>query len=188
MGYECNHGRMHINADWVLFEPVEASHNPVPAGQLSDRLLITNLANRIMPIIRYELGDRVSLSPEACTCGITLPVVNVEGRTDEILRFQSSSRQWVPVLPLALWSVLKETHGVMKFQAIQTAPDELKIRLEPKHAEECEDVWKRVYVNTRDYLTRQGLDNVRVVRAAEPPMRDPKSGKFRNIWMEKVGS
>lgn len=77
---------------------------------------------------------------------------------------------------------------VMSAVAVYIAPDELKIRLEPKHAEECEDVWKRVYVNTRGYLTQQGLDNVRVVRAAEPPMRDPKSGKFHNIWMEKVGS
>jgi phenylacetate-coenzyme A ligase PaaK-like adenylate-forming protein len=139
-----------------------------------------------MPIIRYELGDRVSFSPELCGCGITLPVVNVEGRTDEILRFKLSNGQSIPVLPLALWSVLKETHGVLKFQAIQTAPDELKIRLESKCTEESDDVWNRVYVNARDYLTKQGLDNVRIFRASEPPMRDPKSGKFRNVWVEKV--
>lgn len=188
MGYECNQGHMHINADWIIFEPVDAAHDPVPAGQLSDRLLITNLANRVMPIIRYELGDRVSLSPELCTCGITLPVVNVEGRTDEILRFRSSSGGLIPVLPLALWSVLKETPGVLKFQAIQTAADELKIRLEPKCAEEDEAVWQRVFTNACDYLTKQSLDNVRVIRAIEPPMRDPKSGKFRNVWVEKSNS
>ena len=185
MGYECNHSRMHINADWVIFEPVDADHNPIPAGQLSDRTLITNLANRVMPIIRYELGDRITLLPEKCDCGITLPVIKVEGRTDEILRFKSPNGGLIPVLPLALWSVLKETPGVLKFQAIQTSPDELKIRVEPKHAEDSEAVWKRVYVNARDYLTQQGLDNVKVVRAAEPPMRDPKSGKFRNVWAEK---
>ena len=74
IGYECNHGKMHINADWIIFEPVDANHNPVPAGQLSDRTLITNLANRVMPIIRYELGDRVNLLTEQCDCGITLPI------------------------------------------------------------------------------------------------------------------
>jgi len=186
MGYECNHGKMHINADWVIFEPVDANHNPVPAGQLSDRTLITNLANRVLPIIRYELGDRVTPLPEKCDCGITLPIVHLEGRTDEILRFQSSSGQLIPVLPLALWSVLKETHGVLKFQAIQTSPNDLKIRLESKHGEECDEVWKHVYVNARDYLTQQGLDNVSIVCAEEPPMRDPKSGKFRNVWAEKT--
>lgn len=185
MGYECNHSQMHINADWIIFEPVDAGHNPVPAGQLSDRTLITNLANRVMPIIRYELGDRVALSPEKCTCGITLPVINVEGRTDEILRFQSSTGQEIPVLPLALWSVIKETPGVLKFQAIQTCSDELKIRLELKHGEDPETVWKRVYISTCEYLGKQGLDNVRVCHAAKPPIRDPRSGKFRNVWKEK---
>jgi phenylacetate-coenzyme A ligase PaaK-like adenylate-forming protein len=185
MGYECNQGRMHINADWIIFEPVDAGHDPIPDGQLSDRTLITNLANRVMPIIRYELGDRVTLSPEKCTCGITLPVVQVEGRTDEILRFRTSSGQQIPVLPLALWSVIKETPGVLMFQAIQTSPQELKIRLLPKQADEREIVWKRVYVTTCEYLQRQGLDTVKVILANEPPMRDPKSGKFRNIWVEK---
>jgi len=185
MGYECNHGKMHINADWIIFEPVDANHNPVPAGQLSNRTLITNLANRVMPIIRYELGDRVTLLPQKCDCGITLPLIKVEGRTDEILRFESSSEGLIPVLPLALWSVIKETPGVLRFQAIQTAPDSLKIRLEAKHTEEYQAVWQRVYVNARDYLIQQGLDNVNIVRAEEPPMRDPKSGKFRNVWAEK---
>jgi hypothetical protein len=32
---------------------------------------------------------------------VTLPVVIVEGRTDEILRFAAASGQVVPVLPLA---------------------------------------------------------------------------------------
>jgi phenylacetate-CoA ligase len=186
MGYECKLGHMHINADWITFEPVDQENNAIPAGQLSDHLLITNLANRVMPIIRYELGDRVSLSNDPCACGITLPVANVEGRTDEILHFKTGNGQSVPVLPLALWSVLKETPGVLRFQAIQTKSDELKIRLESKCAEKYNEVWKRVYVNARDYLAQQGLESVKVIQAVEPPMRDPKSGKFRNVWVENV--
>jgi phenylacetate-CoA ligase len=155
MGYECNHGRMYINADWVIFEPVDTDHKPVPAGQLSDRTLITNLANHVMPILRYELGDRVKFLPEECDCAITLPIANLEGRTDEILRFKSSSGQLIPVLPLALWSVLKKTLGVLKFQAIQTSPNELEIRLEARHTEEYELVWKRAHINACDYLTNK---------------------------------
>lgn len=185
MGYECRQGNMHLNADWVIFEPVNAAYNPVPTGVLSDRVLLTNLANRVMPIIRYELGDRVSMAVEPCECGITLPVVNVEGRTDEILRFQAGNGQSVPVLPLALWSVIKETPGVLRFQAIQVAPDGLKIRLEAKQAGEQAVVWERVLQRAKEYLAAQGLQNVTILPAAEPPMRDPKSGKFRNVWVEK---
>jgi phenylacetate-CoA ligase len=184
MGYECKHGRMHINADWIIFEPVDARYNPVPAGRLSDRSLITNLANRVMPIIRYELGDRVSALPEQCDCGMTLPVIHLEGRTDEVLRFKSSNGELIPVLPLALWSVLKETPGVQKFQAIQVSSDELEIRLEPKLFEDRDEVWKQIDTHTHAYLAQQGLDNVKIIHADEPPMRDPKSGKFRNVWVQ----
>jgi phenylacetate-CoA ligase len=186
MGYECRQGHMHLNADWIIFEPVDAQHNPIAAGQLSDRTMITNLANRIMPIIRYELGDRVSLSPEPCRCGKTLPVVNVEGRTDEILRFRTPDGQMIPVLPLALWSVIKETPGVLRFQAIQTSPDQIKIRLEAKHPEDDAGTWQQVLIRAGEYFAQQGLGNVVISRAPEPPMRDPKSGKFRNVWMEKL--
>ena len=184
MGYECKQGHMHLNADWVIFEPVNAAYQPIPAGQLSDRTLITNLANRVMPIIRYELGDRVSLAAEPCSCGITLPVVNVEGRTDEVLRFVAGEGQVVPVLPLALWSVIKETPGVLRFQAIQTASDKIKIRLESKQAADDVPTWERVYANASAYFASQDLGNVEIIRAPEAPMRDPKSGKFRNVWKE----
>lgn len=185
MGYECKQGRMHINADWVILEPTDAQNNAVSAGQLSEHTLITNLANHIMPIIRYELGDRVTLSPDPCPCGITLPVVSVEGRTDEVLRFSSRNGQVVAVLPLALWSIIKETPGVMRFQAIQTAPDALKIRLEARYNDKTDETWQELATRVNEYLVQQGLANVKLTRAAELPMRDIKSGKFRNVWVEK---
>ena len=110
----------------------------------------------------------------------------MEGRTDEILRFRAPDGQLVPVLPLALWSVIKETPGVLRFQAIQTAPDQLKIRLEAKHPEEDTETWQQVLIRADEYFVQQGLGNVAITRASEPPMRDPKSGKFRNVWMEKA--
>jgi phenylacetate-coenzyme A ligase PaaK-like adenylate-forming protein len=185
MGYECRQGKMHLNTDWVLIEPVDENYQPIAPGQFSSRVLITNLANRVMPILRYELGDRVSLDPAPCDCGITLPVVNVEGRTDEILRFESSNGQTIPVLPLAMWAIIKETLGVLRFQAIQTTPQALKIRLETKPVADRAETWDKVEARVREYLQKQGLGNVTILRATEPPTRDPKSGKFRNVWAEK---
>ncbi len=118
MGYECRQGNMHLNTDWILYEPVDENYKPIPPGHFSNRVLITNLANRVMPIIRYELGDRACLDPEPCTCGITLPVVCIEGRTDDLLQFETVEGQKIPVLPLALWVVIKETPGVLRFQVI----------------------------------------------------------------------
>ena len=54
MAYDCGQGWLHVNSDWVILEPVEADYSPTPPGQASHTVLLTNLANRIQPIIRYD--------------------------------------------------------------------------------------------------------------------------------------
>ena len=109
--YECAAQRLHVNTDWYILEPVDEHDRPVPRGQLSDGVLVTNLANRIQPIIRYQMGDRVAIDPDPCGCGSPFPPIRVVGRTDDILsphpRANRSascrwpSRQW-PRTP-AVW-------------------------------------------------------------------------------------
>jgi phenylacetate-CoA ligase len=69
----CVHGWYHVNSDWAVVEPVDADYRPVPAGQPSHTVLISNLANRVQPFLRYDLGDRVLLRPDPCPCGSPLP-------------------------------------------------------------------------------------------------------------------
>jgi len=73
----------------------------------------------------------------------------------------------------------------VRFQAIQTAPGALKIRLEAQPAADGEETWGKIEGRVREYLQKQGLGSVTLLRAPELPMRDPKSGKFRNVWAEK---
>jgi phenylacetate-coenzyme A ligase PaaK-like adenylate-forming protein len=58
--WECDaHDGLHVNADYVVLESVDARNRPVPPGTLGDKVLITNLSNRAMPLIRYEMSDQV---------------------------------------------------------------------------------------------------------------------------------
>ncbi len=43
----CAHGWYHVNSDWAVLEPVDADYRPVPPGELSHTVLISNLANRV---------------------------------------------------------------------------------------------------------------------------------------------
>ena len=90
LSYSCTEGWLHVNSDWVLLEPVDADHRPVAVGQPSHTVLVSNLANRIQPIIRYDLGDSVLARPEPCPCGNPLPAIRVQGRTADLLRFPAS--------------------------------------------------------------------------------------------------
>ena len=186
IAYDCGRGGLHVNADWVVFEAVDEEYQPVPPGVPSRRVLLTNLANRLQPLIRYEMGDSVVVSPEPCACGSPLPSIAVEGRNDEILRFRGPAGRLVAIMPMALWSVVKDTPGVFRFQAIQTGAEDLKVRLEPKSGALREQVIQSLLHNLRAYLELQGLQNVQIAFPAEPPVPHPVSGKFRHVWSEVI--
>jgi len=180
----CRHQRLHVNSDWFILEAVDQSYNPVPAGQYSHTVLITNLANHVQPIIRYELGDSVTVDPDPCPCRSPLPSVRVIGRTDEILAFQSANNTKVHILPLALWSVIKETPEVLRFQAIQTGTERLEIRLQAKTAGDEVQVWETLKQRVQNYFEINGLLSVQIVHSEIPPAPNPVSGKFRHVWSE----
>ncbi len=184
IAYDCGHGGLHVNADWVIFEPVDADFRPVPPGCPSQKVLITNLGNRVQPYIRYEMGDSVTVSPEPCPCGSPLPSIVVEGRNDDILRFTGPDGRSVPIMPMALWSVIKDTPGAYRFQAIQSSPMCLRVRLQAKTSGDEPQVWIQLRQRVRDFLAAHGVVNVEVVLAPEPPAPNPVSGKFRHVWSE----
>lgn len=184
LAFACPQERLHVNADWYIVEPVDVAYQPDPVGQPSHTVLVTNLANFIQPIIRYDLGDSVTLDPEPCPCGSPLPVIHVEGRSGELLTFASADGKAVQILPLALVIAVEETHGIRRCQLIQTAPTTLAVRFEALPEADPEQVWSMVQQRLHAYLTSQNLAIVAIERSAELPVRDPRSGKFRQVWSE----
>ena len=64
---ECQrHRGMHLFEDLVIPEVVDADGGPVPPGATGARLLVTVLFSRTLPLIRYELTDRVRLATWSC--------------------------------------------------------------------------------------------------------------------------
>ena len=48
-------------------------------------MVVTDLWNRAMPFIRYKNGDSVKFLNKKCSCGRELPLIEVKGRTNDIL-------------------------------------------------------------------------------------------------------
>ena len=97
----------------MIVEPVDADHRPVPPGTVSRTVLITNLANRVQLIIRYDVGDRILVRPDPCPCGDPAPAIRVQGRASDVLIFPAADgRGVVTVPPLALGTVVDRTPGV----------------------------------------------------------------------------
>jgi len=180
----CKYDWLHVNADWIILEPVDANYKPVPPGVTSHTVLLTNLVNRIQPLIRYDLGDSVVVNPEPCKCGNFLPAIRVEGRHDAILQLRGSSGSTVQVLPLALTTVVEEGAGVHRFQLIQDGPDSLSIRLDMPPGDASRSMRTRVEGCLRSFLNSHGLPDVILKHDPRPPRADSPSGKFRQVSNE----
>lgn len=176
IAFQCREGHQHINADWVIIEPVDKDGNPVPAGVLSDKLYLTNLANFAQPVIRYEVTDRVRMLEDPCPCGSNLPTIEVEGRTDDILRF-STKKGEVSVVPLSLYVIMKETPGIVRFQLIQKSGNTVELRLETSGDRAF--VENEVIDRLDSFLSEKGIDAVITISAELP--KPAASGKFRHV-------
>lgn len=176
LSYSCEHGWLHVNSDWLILEPVDANFRPMPAGELSHTVLISNLANQVQPILRYDLGDRVVQRPDSCPCGSPLPAIQVKGRSADVLTFTTASGERISLPPLAF--EVDHLPGVEQIQVVQRSPTSLRVRL--RAATNPDRVWGTVQSELRRLLADHGLAQITVERAEEPPEQSP-GGKYRAV-------
>ncbi|TMR92733.1 phenylacetate--CoA ligase family protein [Nonomuraea basaltis] len=180
LAYGCVHNWLHVNSDWAVLEPVDADYRSVPPGQPSHTVLLSNLANRVQPILRYDLGDNVLLRPDPCPCGSPLPAVQVQGRAAEMLAFPAGRGEHIGISPMAFGTLLDRLPGIEQFQVVQTSPATLRVRLKPADGADPDRVWQTVRDEITHLLTEHKVDHVTLERAEETPQQSP-GGKYRRI-------
>jgi phenylacetate-CoA ligase len=121
---ECPHGRMHVNADFVVLE-VERSGS---GGREPSPFLVTSLWNYAMPFIRYRNEDCGALADERCGCGNNFPLMSLD-----VARLSDNF-----VLPGGrvvhgefFTHLMYGSRGIRTFQFHQTAPDRITVWLVP---------------------------------------------------------
>jgi len=177
IAWPCRHDRLHVNADWVLLEGVDAHGRPVPPGVPSHTTLLTNLANRTQPLIRYDLGDSITVLPGQCPCGCAMPAIEVQGRCDDVLSVAGPHGAAVKLMPLALATVLEDDALVNDFQLLQTGQRRLVLRLGRAERARADAACAAL----RAYLQRLDLPWVGIAFDPAPPHREPASGKLRRV-------
>jgi len=179
IAWACDHGALHVNADWIILEPVDEHYRPVPAGQRSHTVLLTNLANSVQPLIRYDLGDSVTWLDAPCPCGSPLPAIRVEGRCDDVIVLNDAAGRAVELLPLAVATVLEDEAGVFRFQLRQTGASSLVLDLDAQAADA--DTGQRCRQTLERFLRTQGLPDVELDIERGGLQRHPVSGKVRRV-------
>lgn len=122
LGAECGHHQgLHIFEDLVLVETVDLNNQPVPPGVCGDKVLLTVLFGRTIPLIRYELTDRVCFSTSnACSCGRPFSLINdPQGRTSEEMLYLASPTGAEVVVHPAVFSSVIDMFPVSGWQIVQ---------------------------------------------------------------------
>ena len=115
--------------DMFVVEIVDEHDRPVPPGTAGAKVLVTNLENRTLPLIRYALEDRVVESPDPNPAGRPYRhLAAIDGRTADTLTFPGREGGTVSVLPLRLGAPFAGLPQVRQFQIVHD-PGGLEVRL-----------------------------------------------------------
>ncbi len=92
IGATCEHGSLHALTYSFLLE-VQALDQLFPLGERAQgELIATPLNNFARPLLRYATGDIVTVSSyTACQCGLELPILNIQGRKEDLLQIHGVS-------------------------------------------------------------------------------------------------
>ncbi len=108
---------MHLTDDLLVVEPVDEHGEPVPAGVRSHKIYLTNLFNPLMPLIRYEITDEITLDDEPCACGSHhRRIHDIQGRNDDTFHYHPGPS----IHPHLFRSILAKHSAVSEYQIRQT--------------------------------------------------------------------
>jgi phenylacetate-CoA ligase len=101
----------------------------VPAGTPGAKLLLTTLANRTLPLIRYELPDRVTFAAEPNPSGRPYAHISrIEGRAADTLTLAGRAGGTVEIAPLRFSAAFARRPEVRGHQVV-LHPDRLELRV-----------------------------------------------------------
>jgi putative adenylate-forming enzyme len=135
MAITCRFGSLHINEDLVLVETLNSDGSETTPGQPCHRLIVTDLHKKSQPIIRYELNDIITISPEKCQCGSNFRVIqSIQGRADDLFWARTTDGdRWQPVFPDYISrAIISSSEEIDEYQATQDSPEHVAIRIKLK--------------------------------------------------------
>lgn len=172
IAHECPQGGMHITAEDIIIEIVDPQGVSLPPGEAGE-IVVTHLATRDFPFIRYRTGDIGVLDSKPCTCGRGLPLLKeIQGRSTDFL----VARNGTVMHGLALIYILRDLPQVRNFKIIQESLDLTRV---------CVVVETRLALEVAEKIS-QGFkarlgQGVNIVIEEVPEIPAEKSGKFRYV-------
>lgn len=128
VAHECEHGQRHINDENLIVEVFDGD-KPCYDNQVGE-LVITELNNLAMPLIRYRTGDYGSKSYRECKCGRTLSVLEaVHGRAYDFVVNRDGRLFHGEFVMYIFEEAMRSGLGIRQFQVLQEEVGLFRVRL-----------------------------------------------------------
>jgi phenylacetate-CoA ligase len=174
IAFECPQGGLHIMADCVYVEFLDEFDQPAIPGTRG-RIVVTNLHNYSMPLLRYDIGDSGVASGSVCQCGRGLPLMeSLKGRTVDELVTADGERIHPDFFYATMGHLTQERLAIRQYKIYQVAFDQLKIEI-VKGPDFSDDVLKYIDRTLRQFLGPEM--NIRYEFVSAIPRE--RSGKLR---------
>lgn len=117
LGVECDaFNGMHWSDDLAITELVDHDNRPTTDPDRIDKVLVTSLFCRTMPMIRYELTDVAIPRTKPCSCGAVYPLISeIRGRSDDAFKYGD-----VSIHPMVFRTPLGQHPMIEQYQVHQT--------------------------------------------------------------------
>ena len=117
-------GLHHVMSETVIVEVVGEDGRPCGEEE-AGAVLLTDIHNHAMPMIRYRIGDYAEVGPP-CPCGRGLPTLKtILGRERNMIVRPDGTRHW----PLTGYKRFREIAPIAQYQMRQHAPDRIEVRM-----------------------------------------------------------
>ncbi|MBW1807164.1 MAG: phenylacetate--CoA ligase family protein [Deltaproteobacteria bacterium] len=182
---ECSlHRGMHVNSDYYVVESVSDDGSPVEPGRAGDKVYLSCLFTRCMPILRYELTDVTIPLPEKCECGLPFPLIKVRGRTDDIFWVHDKDKNPVALPPIPFEAMLLDIDGLRQYQLVQQERNHFNVFFRPNDGVDVGQVRQQIQSKFMEFFEeKQLIGCVQIdIKEVDQIERDPTSGKIRQIY------
>jgi phenylacetate-CoA ligase len=125
IAHQCPAGGMHLTYEDIIVEIIDPEGRVLAPGE-SGEIVVTHLATKDFPFIRYRTGDIGVLDDQPCSCGRTLPLLkSIEGRSTDFL----VAKDGTVMHGLSLIYLVRDLRGVRQFKIVQESLDLTRIQL-----------------------------------------------------------